>query len=142
MKYNLFCFFGILLLVLASTASAGLVAEYLFDTDGSDTSGFGNNGSLENGAVVVAEIQYLVSSLSNDINFPSYAVVEGVYFSLIDPIQGFPAYLEAPGSPGVALHGTLGHPSQDGLPQLIMNGDCLGVGVEDASFGSVKSLYR
>ena len=95
-----------------------------------------------NGAVVVAEIQYLVSSLSNDINFPSYAVVEGVYFSLIDPIQGFPAYLEAPGSPGVALHGTLGHPSQDGLPQLIMNGDCLGVGVEDASFGSVKSLYR
>lgn len=94
------------------------------------------------GAVVIAEIQYLISSIYNDINFPSYAVVEGVYFSLIDPVQGFPAYLDAPGSSGVVLHGTLGHPLQDGLPQLIMNGDCLGVGVEDASFGSVKSLYR
>ena len=94
------------------------------------------------GAVVVAEIQYLVNSFYNDISFPSYAFVEGVYFSLLDPIKGPPAYLEAPGSAGVALHGTLGDPQQDGLPQLIMNGDCLGVGVEDASFGSVKSLYR
>ena len=52
MKYNLFCFFGILLLVLAGTASAGLLAEYLFDVDGSDTSTYGNYASLVNGAVV------------------------------------------------------------------------------------------
>ena len=94
------------------------------------------------GAVVVAKMQYMVNSFYNDVSQPSYVFVEGVYFSLIDPVQGFPAYLDAPGSSGVVLHGTLGHPFEVGLPQLIMNGDCYGVAVEDATFGSVKSLYR
>ena len=31
------------------------MGEYLFAVDGSDTSGFGNNGAMVNGAVVVAD---------------------------------------------------------------------------------------
>ena len=95
-----------------------------------------------NGAVAVAEIQYMVNGYYNDVSVPSYAFVEGVYFSLIDPIQGPPAYLEAEGSNGIALHPALGDPLQDGLPQLIINGDCVVVGVEETTWGGVKSLYR
>ena len=96
------------------------------------------------GAVVVAELQYLVNNFFNDITQPSYVFIEGVYFSLIDPIQGPPAYLEASGSTGVELHPAIGDPLNAGarLPQLIMNGDCFVVSVEETSFGSVKSLFR
>ena len=96
------------------------------------------------GAVVVAEFQYLVNSFYNDVSQPSYLFINGVYFSLIDPIEGPPAYLEAPGSAGVALHNALGDPlDQSGvIPQLTMNGDCWVVAVEESSFGSVKSLFR
>jgi len=96
-------------------------------------------------AVVVGELQYLVNGFYNDVAQPSYAFVEGVYFSLLDPIQGPPAYLEVSGSAGVELHPAIGDPLgvETFLPQLIMNGDCGGpVGVEDSSFGSVKSLFR
>jgi len=96
------------------------------------------------GAVVVAEIQFMVNGFYNDISQPSHVFVEGVYFSLIDPIQGPPAYLEASGSAGVELHNALGDPlDQSGvIPQLTMNGDCWVVSVEESSFGSVKSLFR
>ena len=95
-------------------------------------------------AVVVAELQYLVNSFYNDVTQPSNLFIDGVYFSLIDPIQGPPAYLEAFGGAGVALHNALGDPlDQSGVvPQLTMNGDCWVVGVEESSFGSVKSLFR
>jgi hypothetical protein len=96
------------------------------------------------GAVAVAEFQYLVSGFYNDLGMPSYVFIEGVYFSLIDPIQGPPAYLEASGSEGVALNPAFGDPfnPQDLVPQLVMNGDCTVVSVEESSFGSVKSLFR
>jgi|GEM_PF-941938 len=94
------------------------------------------------GAVAVAELQFMVNSFYNDISQPSFVFLEGVYFSLLP--NGAPAYLEAPGSTGVELHPAFGDPfnPNDDVPQLIMNGDCLVVGVEDASFGSVKSLFR
>ncbi|MEN8005829.1 MAG: hypothetical protein ABFS42_02395 [Candidatus Krumholzibacteriota bacterium] len=95
--------------------------------------------------VVVAELQFMVSSFYNDVSQPSLAFIEGVYFSLIDPIQGPPAYLEASGSTGVELHPALGDPlgHDTWIPQLTYNGDCTGpVGVEESSFGSVKSLFR
>ncbi len=96
------------------------------------------------GAVVLAEQSYLVNSFYNDVTQPSYVFIEGVYFSLIDPIQGPPAYLEAVGSAGVEIHPAIGDPlgQTGGLPQLIMNGDCDVVAVEESSFGSVKSLFR
>jgi hypothetical protein len=93
------------------------------------------------GAVAVAELQFLVNSFYNDASIPSFAYLEGVYFSLLP--SGLPAYLEAPGSEGIAMFPTFGDPFSPGQPpQLIMNGDCTAVGVEDTSFGSVKSLYR
>ena len=96
------------------------------------------------GAVVVAEKQYMVNSFYNDVAQPSYIFVEGVYFSLINPIQGPPAYLEASGSTGLELHPAIGDPlgQAPGLAQLTMNGDCAPVAVEESSFGSVKSLFR
>ncbi len=54
-KKIVFCLLITLVMGIAGSASAALVAEYLFDTDGSDTSGFGNNATLENGAVIVAD---------------------------------------------------------------------------------------
>ncbi len=95
-------------------------------------------------AVVVGELQFMVSSFYNDVTQPSYVFIEGIYFSLIDPIEGPPAYLEASGSTGVVLHNALGDPlDQSGvIPQLTMNGDCWVVAVEESSFGSVKSLFR
>jgi len=92
------------------------------------------------GAVVVAKLQYSVNSFYNDISQPSYAFIEGIYFSLLP--TGFPAYLEMPGSEGVELHPALGDPLNDFLPQLIINGDCLVVGTEASTWGGVKSLYR
>jgi hypothetical protein len=86
--------------------------------------------------------EYLVGLASPlDASIPSFAYLEGVYFSLLP--SGLPAYLEAPGSEGIAMFPTFGDPFSPGQPpQLIMNGDCTAVGVEDTSFGSVKSLYR
>ena len=92
------------------------------------------------GAVAVAELQFSVNSFYNDISQPSYAFMEGVYFSLLS--SGLPAILEVPGSEGVALHHALGDPFNDFHPQLIINGDCLVVGTEDTTWGGVKSLYR
>ncbi len=106
--------------------------------------GLGTPLLVVDGAVVVGELEYMVNSFYNDIGQPSYVFIEGVYFSLIDPINGPPAYLEASGSAGVALHNALGDPlDQSGvIPQLTMNGDCWVVSVEESSFGSVKSLFR
>jgi hypothetical protein len=104
--------------------------------------GLANPLLATDGACVVAEIEYMVNGFYNDVSIPSYAFIDGVYFSLIDPIQGPPAFLEAPGSEGVVLNNALGDPQQDGLPQLIINGDCTGVAVEEATWGGVKSLYR
>ncbi len=91
-------------------------------------------------AVAVAELTYSVNSFYNDISQPSYAFLEGIYFSLLP--NGAPAYLEAPGSEGVELHPALGDPRNPFLPQLIMNGDCNVVGTEESTGGGVKSLYR
>ena len=96
------------------------------------------------GAVAVAELSYVVNSYFNDITQPSYAFINGVYFSTIDPVGGPPAVLVAPSPDAVVieLHNAIGDPFNGDLPQLIMNGDCDVVGVEDSSWGSVKSLFR
>lgn len=49
------CLTAALVFAVAGSASADLVAEYLFDADGSDTSIFANHATLENGAAVVAD---------------------------------------------------------------------------------------
>ena len=88
-------------------------------------------------AVVVAEMTFMINSFYNDFSQPGYVFVEGIYFSTLP--SGLPAYLEASGSAGVELHTALGDP---GNPQLTINGDCVGVGVEASSWGNLKSLYR
>jgi len=55
MKKLRICLIAVLVLSFAGTASAAVVGEYLFATDGSDTSGYGNNGAMVNGAAVVAD---------------------------------------------------------------------------------------
>jgi len=95
------------------------------------------------GAVVVAELTFLINGFSHDPDQPSKAFIEGVYYSTIDPNSGPPAVLVAPGGPAVALNPALGSEPYEGpLPQLILNGDCDVVGVEGSSWGSLKSLYR
>jgi hypothetical protein len=99
------------------------------------------------GAVVVGELQYMIDYFS-DPALPSHVFIEGTYFSSIDPPQGPPGVLIAPGGPVVYLHNALGDPDCapprpcPTIPQLIINGDCDVVGVEDSTWGSVKSLYR
>ena len=90
-----------------------------------------------NGMLVVAEIDLVINGFINDVTQPSHLYVEGIFFSLLD--NGQPAYLEMSGSDGVALYQAFGGM---GDAQLSLNADCAPVGVEDASWGNVKSLYR
>ena len=87
--------------------------------------------------VMVAEFELMVNDFFNDVNQASNVYVDGIYFSLLP--NGQPAYLEAPGSDGVALWQAIGGADS---PQLSMNGDCVPVGVESSSWGNLKSLYR
>jgi len=97
----------------------------------------------QDGAAVVAELTFLINFPTHDPAQPSLVFIQGVYFSTIDPNSGPPAVLVAPGGPAVALHPALGSEPYEGpIPQLIINGDCDVVGVEDSSWGSLKSLYR
>ena len=90
-----------------------------------------------NGNVIVAELTLMISDFFNDVAQPSMVTIDGVYFSLLP--SGQPAYLEAPGSNGVALYQAVGGA---GDSQLSMNSDCGPVGVEESTWGNVKSLYR
>mgnify|MGYP003572157740 FL=1 len=95
------------------------------------------------GAVAVAELTFLISDFFHDPLQPSLVFIEGVYYSTIDPVQGPPAVLVAPGGPALQLYDALGVPgSGEERPQLILNGDCDVVSVEDSTWGSLKSLYR
>ena len=90
-----------------------------------------------NGNAIIAELTLMVSGFFNDVSQPSNVTIDGIYFSLLP--NGQPAYLESPGSDGVALYQAVGGA---GEAQLSMNGDCTPVGVEEDSWGSVKSLFR
>lgn len=90
-----------------------------------------------NGNLIVAELDLMISGFFNDDSQPSKVFIDGTYFSLL--ANGQPAYLEAPGSEGVALYQAI---AGLGDAQLSMNGDCVAVGVEESTWGSVKSLYR
>jgi len=90
------------------------------------------------GVVVLAELDVIISTaFGHDVNMPSNIFIEGIYFSLLP--NGQPAYLEAPGSEGVALWQAINGPE---TPQLSMNCDCAPVAVEASSWGNLKSLYR
>jgi len=93
--------------------------------------------SAVNGNIIVAEFNLMVSGYFNDVSQPSNVYIDGIYFSLLP--NGQPAYLEAPGSNGVALYQAV---AGLGDAQLSMNGDCVVVGVEETTWGGVKSLYR
>ncbi len=82
-------------------------------------------------AVVVADIQIMVNNTD-----PAYAFADEIYFSLLE--NGLPAYIDG-ASAGYSLHPAFGNVND---PMFIINGDCAPVAVEDASFGSVKSLFR
>jgi len=90
-----------------------------------------------NGNVIIAEMTLMVSGFYNDVNQPSNVYIDGIYFSLLP--NGQPAYLEAPGSTGVGLYQAYGGM---GDAMLSMNCDCAPVGVEESTWGSVKSLFR
>lgn len=97
----------------------------------------------DGGAVVVAELSLMVNGFFHDPSQPSLMFIEGVYYSTIDPVSGPPAVLVAPGGPALQLNNALGDPlNGNDVPQLIINGDCDVVSVEDSSWGSLKSLYR
>ncbi|MDX2472477.1 MAG: hypothetical protein QNL91_02110 [Candidatus Krumholzibacteria bacterium] len=83
------------------------------------------------GVVVVADLQIMV--INND---PAYAFADEIYFSLLE--NGLPAYIDG-ASAGYSLHPVFGGVDD---PIFIINEDCGPVAVEDASFGSVKSLFR
>ena len=81
-------------------------------------------------AVVVADLTIMVNNAD-----PAYAFAGEIYFSLLE--NGLPAYIDG-ASAGYSLHPAFGNTND---PILVVNGDCA-VAVEDASFGSVKSLFR
>ena len=99
--------------------------------------GLSNPLTAVNGNVIIAELTLMVSGYFNDVDMPSNVFIDGIYFSLLP--NGQPAYLEAPGSDGVALWQAIGGM---GDAQLSMNCDCAPVGVEESTWGNVKSLYR
>jgi hypothetical protein len=92
------------------------------------------------GAIAIGEINFMVPYGGGSV--PSKVFIEGVYFSTIDPPAGPAGYLIAPGGPVAQLRPALSDEFGTSLPQLIINGDCDVVGVEDSTWGSVKSLYR
>ena len=81
-------------------------------------------------AVVVADLTIMVNNAD-----PAYAFAGEIYFSLLE--NGLPAYIDG-ASAGYSLHPAFGNTND---PIFVVNGDCA-VAVEDASFGSVKSLFR
>ena len=99
--------------------------------------GLSNPLTAVNGSVIIAELNLMVSGFFNDVTQPSNVTIDGIYFSLLP--NGQPAYLEAPGSDGVALYQAVGGA---GDAQLSMNCDCAPVGVEESTWGNVKSLFR
>ncbi len=89
-------------------------------------------------AVVVADVEILIGNTD-----PGAIYVNEIYFSLLE--NGLPAYLDG-ASGGHTLHpanaynpGYLGSVAD---PIFVSNGDCNTVANEEASFGSVKSLFR
>ncbi len=91
------------------------------------------------GACVLADVEVLITNTN-----PAYIHVDEVYFSLLE--NGLPAYLNG-ASEGFTIHpanASAGDPYAGSVadPIFIANGDCGIVAVEDASFGSVKSLFR
>jgi hypothetical protein len=83
------------------------------------------------GVVVVADVQIMVNNTD-----PAYAYADEIYFSLLE--NGLPAYIDG-ASAGYSLYPVFGGVDD---PIFIINADCGPVAVEDASFGSVKSLFR
>ncbi len=90
------------------------------------------------GAVIIADLEILLGNTD-----PGAIYVNEVYFSLLE--NGLPAYLDG-ASAGYTLHpanaydpGYLGSVAD---PIFVTNGDCITVATEEASFGSVKSLFR
>ena len=83
------------------------------------------------GACVVADLTIMVTNAN-----PGLVFMDEIYFSLLE--NGLPAYLDGD-SNGYALYPALGTVND---PVFVVNGDCGSVAVEDASFGSVKSLFR
>ena len=73
---------------------------------------------------------------------PAHVFIEGVFFSSLD--SGLPAYLDGPGGSFVAMHNVFGDVlnPDDSVPVLVVNGDCDVVGVEENTWGSVKSMFR
>jgi len=93
-------------------------------------------------AVVVLELLCQVNSTLNDPLQPSTIFIDGIFRSSINPNNGPPAY-EATGTDTIVeLHPALGDPWDFEIPQLVINGDCDPVGVEESTWGNVKSLYR
>lgn len=106
--------------------------------------GLGSPLFTSNDALVLADMELgIFPTQGDDVSMPSYLWIEGVYFSAINPIQGPPAYVVDPGgSEFVELHNAIGDPHNGDLPQLVINGDCEPVAVEESTWGNVKSLYR
>ena len=90
-----------------------------------------------NGMLVVAALDLVISPFFNDISQESNVYIEGIYFNLLP--NGQPAYLAESGGGGVALWQAIGGA---GDAQLSMNCGCAPVATEEATWGSVKSLYR
>ncbi len=83
------------------------------------------------GSVVVADVEIMV--INTDV---AYAFVDEIYFSLQE--NGLPAYIDGD-SVGYSLYPLFGDVDD---PIFIINEHCGPIAVEDASFGSVKSLFR
>ena len=90
-----------------------------------------------NGRAILMDLQLIVLQYFNDPTLASNVYIDGIYFSLVD--NGQPAYLAEPGGTGVALWQAIDGPE---TPQLSMNCGCAPVGVEENTWGTVKSLYR
>ncbi len=97
----------------------------------------GLSAPLTGNTVVLADLSLYVG----DDTTPAFIFIGGVYYHTLE--NKVPALLEyvGPGEAGVAMeaHLSLGGPND---PVLIINGECNVVDTEDASWDSVKSLYR
>jgi hypothetical protein len=89
-------------------------------------------------AIVLADLQVMVSGFFNDPAAPSSINIENVYFHLLkDPA---PAYLDVNGE-GVRAHPSTidGH---EGGAVFFLNNGCAPVATDQDTWGGVKSLYR
>lgn len=105
--------------------------------------GFASPTPVVNGTVVLGQVDFFVPTDYLGAPVTGAVYVDEIYFSLQE--NGLPAYIDSNDNAYTVHPINTANPGYGGSvsdPIFIVNGDCGVVANEEASFGSVKSLFR